>query len=223
MNLQKRDSSGTAFGDRAHVAFGCLVLILLLQPVRGVAQLPNPTGVTGTVVQERDGTPVFEAAVRLMHTDGSGVILAGRTDEDGRYLLIFPADRETIPDSALVEAGALGAGIRVSAPFRLEPGQITEAPPLELRIEPIALDTVGVEVSRPWWYIPPPRERVLDRQLRGRGVFRDDIASVEIYREWDEVPEELRFHVYTESFPPPCGLINVWLWDSWNRGIDDPT
>ncbi|TVP57851.1 MAG: carboxypeptidase regulatory-like domain-containing protein [Gemmatimonadales bacterium] len=54
---------------------------------------------------------------------------------------------------------------------------------------------------------------------------REHIGAVEVYREWNEVPEELRHHILNQpgsSAPPLCGLVNIWLWDSWNRGIQVP-
>lgn len=258
------------------------VLLAVLLPSALAGQVVEGPGVTGMVVDQRGQVPVFEAAVRLMLADGSEVILHGRTDVEGRYALFMPRDRDLPDGPVVVEAGAFGFGISVSEPFELRSEGVTEVPTLALSTDPFALDTVAVEVDRPWWYIAPPRERVLDRQLRGKGVFlagatisaaeerdlawvlttrveglqaiegrrgpqlgtvmghrclvtlvnewpvvntrvlesipRDQIAAVEIYREWSEVPEELRFHVFERW--PLCGLINVWLWSSWNRGID---
>ena len=260
------------------------VSLAVLLPAALVGQEPEGPGVTGTVVDQRNQDPVFEAAVRLMLADGLEVIVHGRTDADGRYVLLIPRDRELPDGPVVVEAGAFGYGISVSEPFELRADDVTEVSTLALSTEPFGLDTLAVEVDRPWWYIPPPRERVLDRQLRGKGTFlagatisaaeerdlawvlatrveglqaiegrrgpslgtvmgsrclvplvnewpvvstrvlesipRDQIAAVEIYQEWEEVPEELRFHVFTDQRWPLCGVINVWLWSSWNRGIE---
>jgi hypothetical protein len=53
------------------------------------------------------------------------------------------------------------------------------------------------------WYGRPRSLRFVD------AIPVEDIAAIEIYRTYRDVPEELRIHVY------PCGLINVWTRAAW--------
>lgn len=66
-------------------------------------------------------------------------------------------------------------------------------------------------------------------------VRKGEVGAVEVYAEWDDVPEDLKiriFQVYesgTRTFDAgssdagwACTVVNVWLWNAWNEGNRPP-
>lgn len=45
-------------------------------------------------------------------------------------------------------------------------------------------------------------------------IRTDRVGAVEVYLEFDDVPPDLQRHVHNQF----CGVISIWLWDSWNIG-----
>ena len=274
----------------AMVGAVCILGIPLVAGAQQTWESYEGPRVEGRVIDAASGEPLVAAAVRVVTPDGQQVLGSGYSDEVGRYRLIVLAEPEEFSEPVVVEAGRLGYRVAISDPFALDPTGVVSVPDLEVHPEPVMLDTLEVRRRAHWSYIAPPRERVLERQLQGSGVFlagasinaaqdhsitqsiadrvegvdhrpgtragtgwlqsllgrrclvvlvnewpaghgainglrREHIGAVEVYREWDEVPEELRHHVLNQpgdGAPELCGLVNIWLWDSWNRGIQVP-
>lgn len=259
------------------------MLVLLVACPAGVLAQASPgrtdTGVEGRVVEASNGEPIAGIRVRLLTMDGERNLTVSTTGRGGSYRLeIDQHDAEEV-GPVVVEAWGIGYDVVVSDPFELVAGTTISLPDLELNRDPFVLDTIRVEQERyRYRFEIPPRERVLERQLRGRGTFlagatidnlpehrldwafanhveglhvhplrglepedgcavylinqwpvprnrllalsRNRIGAMEVYLEFDDVPEELRHHVSRVDDTLTCGLINVWLWSEWNRGID---
>ena len=57
--------------------------------------------------------------------------------------------------------------------------------------------------------LPLPRPMRSVPQPTGFELLPRHILGIEVYREFDEVPEELRMEAH------PCGLINLWTRAAW--------
>ncbi len=287
------------------LAGAALALVTLVSV--GALGAQEITVVDGRVVEGRSGEPMQDVAVRLVTLDGREILGSSTSDREGVYRIALTTDPAELPDSAMVESAAMGYGSALSEPFALRPGGTVTVSDLALQPDPMLLDTIQVQMRRHWSYIPPPRERVLQRQLLGKGAFvagatlenadelhlahalenrveglqagvgprgeaiiqsvrgsrclillvnqwpssagdldyhyrRGNIGALEIYRDFEEVPEELHQFVLDTSPPesqwddedggdtgadggehvPFCGLVNAWLWGDWNRGATTP-
>lgn len=259
----------------------CVAPLLPGASLLSAQQVVRPAGpaVEGRIIDGRTGEPVVDAWIRLTTEDGQRELAAGSSEQDGRFLLPLHPSLAAEEEPVVVEAGALGYGVTVSEPFDLDPDSAVTVPDLELDRAPLMMDTLRVERERQQFEIPP-RERVRERQRRGRGSFLagavmsnleereldwklanhidglwmhplrglqserspqgcmvflinqwpssrgailsldvSRIGAVEVYPEFDDVPEELQFHVMN-SGSTSCGLMNVWLWADWNRGVE---
>ncbi len=138
----------------------------------GGAHSPDRPVVTGEVHDLQTRRPLANVAVRLVTEDGTQVLGSAWTDANGRYtVLLFLGERED-PGSLVIQAGTLGYVLSSSDPFRLSPGRVTTVPRIQLRPEPVVLDSVVAEAAPLRWNeLRPPRERVRQRQLEGRGTF----------------------------------------------------
>ncbi len=244
---------------------------------------PNDPVVEGRVVAAGTLTPLAGAWVRLVTADGERRLATGTVGYNGRFRLALSPELAQESAPVVLEAGLLGYRIGVSDPFQIDPEGVVEVPTIELAPAPFALDTIGVEVERRQQFEVPPRERLLNRQLRGRGTFlagasvarlperemdwalaerieeffvhplfglqversdsnpdgcvlfmlnqwpvtrqtflnepRTNIGALEVYPEFEDIPEDLRSHLLDEG-STRCGLVNAWTWSEWNRGID---
>lgn len=148
-----------------------LAILTLTSGALGAQEIDDPTIVEGRVVEGRSGESMGDVAVRVVTLDGREILGSSVTDREGRYRIVLSSDPDELPGSVVVESAAMGYGTAVSEPFVLTPGGTIHRPDLVLRPDPVLLDTLQVEMRRHWSYIPPPRERVLQRQLLGKGAF----------------------------------------------------
>ncbi len=258
---------------------------LLLLPAPSEAQdVERRPAVEGHIVEQGTQVPIPGAWVRIVSADGEETLAAGSTEVDGRFHLPLHPEVAAHPGAVVLEAGTLGYQVGLSDPFHLDPDDVVTVPTLELEPSPFALDTIRVQTERRQQFEIPPRERVLNRQLQGRGTFlagasvarlperrmdwalanrveefvidplrglrvertasnpdgcvgfmlnqwpvsrqeflnepRTNIGALEVYPEFDDIPQDLRFHVLNDMGSNRCGLVNAWTWHEWNRGID---
>lgn len=53
------------------------------------------------------------------------------------------------------------------------------------------------------------------------GVIRArDVGALEVYRTWFDVPDNLQNRIIQLGREPRCTVVNVWLWNAWNIGVD---
>lgn len=181
---------------------------------------PTPIGLPGERVQvERSGLPPGRELVRRRQlvNDGwffSGAVIARDNPSSLTWYLSEATDLPVTYSGRSVHRERMRDLQRARDPFILQ-----RRPPTELRTEPMLQSPRASDnclmVTVNHWPLGKSGYRSLD------DIPVEWIAAVEIYETPNDIPREKLIGLDPTMSPDPdpdwkaCGLLNVWLWNSW--------